>query len=529
MSEIDFAERYQRMQKYVSWSTTDAARVATLWPLVEPHAPALVADFYAEVFRHPEAARVITGGKPQLDRLHRTLREWLQQLLCGPYDESYMVRRWQVGHRHVEIGLAQRFTSLALARLRSGLNACLRKNWPHSPEDLAASLDSLNKLLDLDHALIQDAYEFEHTRRVQQLERERGERKFRTLVDGASCLILILDGNREVAYFNPYAEHLTGYTAAAMQREPSRAAAVLGATGRELHDYASQVLADGAAVSYEAEVPRSCGRSTRCINWTLSRIDDFDGGPALLAVGHDITEQKRAAAQLLQANRLATIGEMYARLAHESRNALQRLRGVTELLAEEVRDRPAAVNLVERSEQAQADLQRLLDEVRNYASPLVLEPTECRLPALWREAWTLLQIARDGREARLVDESNPREGAPVMNVDRFRMVQAFRNIFENSLASAANGPVEIRVRHERVRGEDGRPWREVSIHDNGPGFSPEALNLAFEPFFTTRTSGTGLGLAIVHRTVQAHGGQTLISNEPGGGARIVIRLPHDAA
>ncbi|RIK75901.1 MAG: hypothetical protein DCC67_14645 [Planctomycetota bacterium] len=528
MYEIDFADRYRRMQRYVDWSADDAARVAKLWPLVRPHAPALVADFYAEVFRHPEAARVITGGQPQLERLHRTLFEWLEQLLCGPYDEAYMRRRWQVGHRHVEIGLAQRFTSLALARLRTGLNGCVRAHWLESAAELAAALDALNKLLDLDHALIQDAYEYEHARRVQQLERERGERMFRTLVEGASCLIMIFDRNREVAYFNPYAQRLTGYSAEEMRRDPQLALAALRGARPATEDRVGAVLGGSPPVTYEAMVSSISDRAVRYVNWTLSRIDDFDGGPALLAVGHDVTEQKLSAAQLLQASRLATIGEMYARLAHESRNSLQRLRGVTELLAEEVRDRPAAATLVERSEQAQADLQRLLDEVRNFASPLVLEPTECRLPALWREAWTLLQIARDGRDARLIDDSDPHEAAPVMNLDRFRMVQAFRNIFENSLASANGGRVEIRVRHQRIRGDDGRPWREISIHDNGPGFTPEALLLAFEPFFTTRNSGTGLGLAIVHRTIEAHGGRTDISNQPGGGARIVIRLPHDA-
>lgn len=528
MSELNFAERYRSMQQYVGWNDADAARVAALWPLVEPHAAALVADFYAEVFRHPEAARVITGGQPQLERLRSTLHGWLEQLLRGPYDEAYMLRRWQVGHRHAEIGLAQRFTSLALARLRTGLNRCIRRQTGDSFEELAPSLDALNKLLDLDHALIQDAYEFEHARRVQQLERERGERKFRTLVESASCLIMILDRQRRVAYFNPYAQQLTGYSAEDLQADPNRVDGILGLRGRKTKDRLSDVLAGAGSTNYEAEAPSRDGRSARCINWTLSRIDDLDDGPALLAVGHDVTDRKRAAAQLLHANRLATIGEMYARLAHESRNALQRLRGVTELLADEFCDRPAAALLVERSEQAQADLQRLLDEVRNYASPLVLEPTECRLPALWREAWTLLQIARDGRDARLIDETDPAEGSPVMTLDRFRMVQAFRNIFENSLAASNGSQVEVRVRHARVPGDDGRLWREVSIVDNGPGFCRDALSLAFEPFFTTRTSGTGLGLAIVQRTVEAHGGHTLISNDPDGGARIVMRLPQEA-
>ena len=83
-------------------------RVAALIPLVAPHARALIDDFYAEIQRHPEAARVIPGGAEQIKRLKVTLREWLAQLLGGQYDAAYMSRRWKVGYRHVEIGLAQR-------------------------------------------------------------------------------------------------------------------------------------------------------------------------------------------------------------------------------------------------------------------------------------------------------------------------------------------------------------------------------------------------------------------------------------
>jgi hypothetical protein len=154
MSAHDFAQRYREMQGYVGWTDDDARRVAGLWPLVEPHAHDLIDDFYAEIQRHPEALRVITGGQEQIERLSQTLRQWLAQLLAGQYDEEYMVRRWKVGYRHVEIGLSQRFTSLALSRLRVGIMRCVCASWEGPAEELASSLGSLNKLLDLDHALI---------------------------------------------------------------------------------------------------------------------------------------------------------------------------------------------------------------------------------------------------------------------------------------------------------------------------------------------------------------------------------------
>jgi len=520
MSDEDFTQRYRAMQKYVGWTDDDACRVARLGPLVAPHARDLIDDFYAEIQRNPEAAQVITGGAEQIERLSRTLREWLAQLLGGQYDEAYLARRWKVGYRHVEIGLAQRYTSLALSRLRVGIIRHVWAGWSGSTDELAASLASLHKLLDLDHALIQDAYEFEHVRRERLLERERSERMFRHLVESASCLIVILNSDYEAIYFNPYAETATGYMAAEVQSESGRVLAVLGRDQQQTVARLAEALAGGEPVSFETQVEPRSG-PPHWINWTLSRMTEFSEGSAILAVGHDVTEQRQAAMQVLQASRLATIGEMYARLAHESRNALQRLRVCTEMLADQVAEQPTAVGLLERSQKAQDDLHRLLDEVRNFAAPIALELTECRLAGLWREAWGLLQQAHRDRGATLADEECDASLSAV--VDRFRMIQAFRNIFENSLAACGDvASIKLRCQRSDV---DGQPGIEVVIEDNGPGFNETALERAFEPFFTTKTTGTGLGLSIVRRVVEAHGGRISASSVKPCGAQLCIVLP----
>ncbi len=520
MSAEDFANRYRGMQKYVGWTDDDARRVARLAPVVAPHAPALIDDFYAEIQRTPEAARVITGGQAQIERLSLTLRDWLAQLLGGQYDEAYMARRWKVGYRHVEIGLAQRFTSLALSRLRSGIIQVAWAAWPGPPSELAESLASLHKLLDLDHALIQDAYEFEHVRRERLLERERSERMFRHLVESASCLIVILNAKLEPIYFNPHAENVTGYVAAEVSTHPDRALAALGNDPGETKRRLATILASGEPTTFETQFHRR-GLSHHWINWTLSRMTDFAEGDAVLAVGHDVTEQRHAALQVLQASRLATIGEMYARLAHESRNALQRMRVCTEMLADEVAGQATAEGLLDRSQKAQEDLQRLLDEVRNFAAPIALERSECRMAGLWREAWSLLQQARKDRGATLIDEAC--DATLSVMVDRFRIVQAFRNIFENSLA-ACGDPTVINVRCKEVS-IDGQPWLEIQVDDNGPGFDQIAAEQAFEPFYTTKTRGTGLGLAIVRRILEAHGGRIHAVPAHPSGARLCITLP----
>ncbi len=163
--------RYQELQAYVGWSDADARRVAALGALVRPEFAALIEDFYAEIERHEATRRVITGGPRQIERLKGTLIRWLDDLVSGVYDEHYVARRWRVGFRHVEIGLDQVFTNAALSRLREGLDRALELNWKGDSTELICSRRSLNRLLDLDLAIIEDAYQTAYRRRQQQVER----------------------------------------------------------------------------------------------------------------------------------------------------------------------------------------------------------------------------------------------------------------------------------------------------------------------------------------------------------------------
>src|SRR5207247_779192 len=121
------------LQQYVAWTAQDAKRIHAVAGLLRPRLPAMIDDFYAEIERHPDAMKVITGGQQQISRLKGTLMKWLQELLAGPYDSDYVARRWKVGWRHVEIGLDQVYTNVALSRLRKGLLAALQVSWTGSP------------------------------------------------------------------------------------------------------------------------------------------------------------------------------------------------------------------------------------------------------------------------------------------------------------------------------------------------------------------------------------------------------------
>ncbi len=164
-------QRYQELQQYVSWSDNDARRVRRLGELLEPYLPPLIDDFYEEIERHPDARKVITGGPEQVQRLKGTLLAWLRELFTGKYDLAYVTRRWRVGWRHVEIGLDQVYANVALARLRRGLMRLLAEHWSADAQEMFACRTSLDVLLDLDLAIIDDAYQAEFTRRQQRAER----------------------------------------------------------------------------------------------------------------------------------------------------------------------------------------------------------------------------------------------------------------------------------------------------------------------------------------------------------------------
>jgi PAS domain S-box-containing protein len=223
---------------------------------------------------------------------------------------------------------------------------------------------------------------------------------------------------------------------------------------------------------------------------------------------------------LKQAERLAAVGEMMAGLAHESRNALQRGHACLELLAHEVRDRPHALELIDRLRRAQEHLARLFEEVRQFAGPVRTERKPCRLAEVWRQAWD--ELAGQRGERRTVFREAGAEDDHCQ-ADAFRIGQVFRNLFENALA-ACTDPVEVTVRCTATD-IDGLPYLRVAVSDNGPGFPAELEGRVFQPFVTTKLHGTGLGLAVARRIVEAHGGRISARPAEGGGAEVVITLP----
>ena len=165
-------QKYLDLQQYVDWNEDDHQQIAGIRDVLLQHSDLLVDDFYAEIMRHARSAEVITGGEEQISQLKSTLRQWLKQLLTGPYDHDYVVLRTKVGRRHVMIGLDQVYTNAAMSRLRNGMLRILSEYFSSSPQALAPAVLALNKLIDLDLAIIEDAYQTEYAARQQSLGHE---------------------------------------------------------------------------------------------------------------------------------------------------------------------------------------------------------------------------------------------------------------------------------------------------------------------------------------------------------------------
>ena len=174
MRHSSLFEHYQELQGYVGWTELDARSIQSIAGRLEGAFHAIVVDFYEEIDRHPEARKVLSGGAAQVERLKTSLLGWLSDLFSGVYDADYVQRRWSIGLRHAELGLDQVFCNMAMGRLRSGLLDALTRAWDREPAELRSAVLALNKLLDLDLAIIEDAYQTEHLARQQQIERLAG-------------------------------------------------------------------------------------------------------------------------------------------------------------------------------------------------------------------------------------------------------------------------------------------------------------------------------------------------------------------
>jgi signal transduction histidine kinase len=225
---------------------------------------------------------------------------------------------------------------------------------------------------------------------------------------------------------------------------------------------------------------------------------------------------------LLVAERMATVGRLSLKVAHEVRNPISAIELNAEMLQDIIRERAErdmdeAAGLVAAIREQVNALDALTEEYLAFArfprphfeedsvNDMVTGVAEFVRPVATRQGITVT-VACDPL-------------VPTMEIDRTLLRQAVLNLVKNGLESLSQGgTVTISTR----RGERAV---EIVVRDSGPGIAPDVGSRLFEPFFTTKPQGTGLGLSIARQIVEEHGGEIRWESAPGTGATFTIRLP----
>jgi two-component system sensor histidine kinase HydH len=376
------------------------------------------------------------------------------------------------------------------------------------------------------------------------------EAGFRTLMDDAESGVLLLDPERRVASANPAALKLLGVT---LERARAAEASALLRTGVAGEDLARDVFAT-ARLEREA-VLHTPGAGDVPVLLAAVRIGR---PPWALVTLHDLTSMRRMQQELRRHERLATLGQLSAGVAHEIRNPLAGIGTSAQVLlkrfdAGDDRARFAQVILDEV-----ARLDRIVTSLLQYARPRQPELKPVKLADCVAR---VVQMSRGNAErqgVRVESEAAPKL-APVY-VDADLVHQVLLNVTLNALQAMPGGGTlryEVRVvrgrrpprgpgrraedhgTEERRNGARGSTepdgpaprhpgWIEVQqvrVIDTGVGIPRGTLAKLFDPFFTTKPSGTGLGLSISQTIMQEHGGSIAVDSKEGRGTTVLLNFP----
>ena len=273
---------------------------------------------------------------------------------------------------------------------------------------------------------------------------------------------------------------------------------------------------------------RHTGKS---IGYSLSRIHDDDGhahGATLFF--KDLTQVEQLEERERLRDRLATLGEMAAAIAHEVKNPLASIEVMAGVLRRQFRDtddaREQLDDIIKEAKMANA----IVVEVLEYVRPIQLQPERVRLDDVLTESLSIAEgkIPRGGIQFEIAISPD----VPDIYADSHQLRQLFANLIANAF-EAMNGKGHVSIKATLVQGDveplDGTHALPASVKielkDDGPGISADDLERIFSPFFTTKPQGTGLGLAIVRKMVNAHDGRIHASSAPGRGTTFTVTLP----
>jgi two-component system sensor histidine kinase PilS (NtrC family) len=360
-------------------------------------------------------------------------------------------------------------------------------------------------------------------------------------VESIGSGLLTTDKSGRITSFNPEAERITGVTSNE-------------AEGRLL-----EKLIPGAGVIFRSEGDTDLsGTAKRRHRLSFRNLrdeelylgiaasslrDELSEHVGLVVIFQDVTEVVSMEHELRQSERLAAVGEMAARMAHEIRNPLASISGSVQILQnapEDTERDPEHQRLMSIVVREVDRLNALISDFLRYSRPAPMKPETVSLADICGE---IAEMGRAQTSDELILDLDLTSDVTVM-ADPAHLKAVVWNLWNNAIeAMEGVGRLSMRVsRLPRDLAQDPkRAGRNVEgggmtsghhsnelalleIEDSGPGIAPHELEQIFEPFFTTKTGGTGLGLATVLRLVEQHGGAIQVSNASAGGTCVRVLL-----
>jgi PAS domain S-box-containing protein len=367
------------------------------------------------------------------------------------------------------------------------------------------------------------------TERVEAEVALRGTRDFlQNLLDYANAPVIVWDPDLRITLFNHAFERLTGRSADEVRGQPIEVLFPADERRQAAMGLIQRAMAGERWETVEIPIAHVEGE-VRTVLWNSATLRGLDGETvATIAQGHDITQRKRAEADLQRAvtQLEATNAELAVLMSVASHDLREPLRAVvTGMQLMERRHgaelSPAARELLSRAVGGAGRLGRLMEDILAYAraGSVALSPERVDCAALVERVVDDLQGVMGETGATVTCDP-----CPVVTADPTMLGRVFQNLVTNALKFRGTEPPVVAITAEQQGGE----W-VFSVSDNGIGMSRDDVERIFRPFERLHGrheyEGTGVGLAICRRVVERHGGRIWAESEEGKGSTFYFTLP----